>query len=286
MKLLSFRYRGTDSYGAIVAGGIVDLGLRLRSKYRDLRAVLEAGALEELGLTVEGAGPDLREDQVEYLPVIAHPGKIICVGINYRSHAAETGREMPPYPNLFLRLADSQVGHRQPIVKPNASDQLDFEGELAAIVGRPGRRIAREAALSHIAGYSCYNDASVRDWQFHNQQNTPGKNFHCCGAFGPAMTTADEIPDPTRLALATHLNGVEVQRATTDQMIYDIPAIISYASAFTPLAAGDVIVTGTPAGVGFTRQPPLFMKPGDTVEVTITGIGTLSNPVAAEAERP
>ncbi len=181
-----------------------------------------------------------------------------------------------------MRLTSTQVGHLQPIIRPNASDHLDFEGELAVIIGKPGRHIAKENALHHVAGYSIYNDASVRDWQRHTTQYTPGKNFPSTGGFGPWMVTTDEIPDPTKLRLTTRLNGDLVQNSGLDDFRFSIPEIIAYLSTFTQLLPGDVIITGTPKGVGAGRTPPLWMKPGDRVEVEITSIGKLVNPVAQE----
>jgi 2-keto-4-pentenoate hydratase/2-oxohepta-3-ene-1,7-dioic acid hydratase in catechol pathway len=181
-----------------------------------------------------------------------------------------------------VRFADTQVGDGSPIVRPAISARLDFEGELAVVIGRPGKSIAREDALAHVAGYACYNDATIRDWQHHTHQFTPGKNFPNTAAFGPWLVTADEIPDPSQLQLTTRLNGHTVQSASTADMIFSVADIIAYVSAFTPLSAGDVIATGTPGGVGVKRTPPLFMQPGDTVEVEISHLGTLRNPVVAE----
>lgn len=197
-------------------------------------------------------------------------------------HIREVGKKVEDYPLIFVRLTSTQVGHLQPIIRPNASDHLDFEGELAVIIGKPGRHIAKENALQHVAGYSIYNDASVRDWQRHTTQYTPGKNFPSTGGFGPWMVTTDEIPDPTKLRLTTRLNGDLVQNSGLDDFRFSIPEIIAYLSTFTQLLPGDVIITGTPKGVGAGRTPPLWMKPGDRVEVEITSIGKLVNPVAQE----
>ncbi len=279
MKLMSFVYDANASYGAVVDGGIVDLGRRVGARYPDLRAALQAEALDELRTAAAGQKPDLPLDAVTFLPVIPRPGKIICIGMNYRDKRAEWAHDKET-PNLFIRFTDSQVGHGQPIVKPRVSDQLDFEGELALIVGKAGRHIPQARALAHLAGYACYLDGSVRDWQQHSV--AAGKNFPSTGGFGPWMVTTDEIPDPTRMTLITRLNGREMQRATTDQMIFSIPFILNYVSAFTPLAPGDVISTGSPAGVGARRDPPVWMKPGEVVEVQIDPIGTLRHPIAAE----
>jgi 2-keto-4-pentenoate hydratase/2-oxohepta-3-ene-1,7-dioic acid hydratase in catechol pathway len=192
------------------------------------------------------------------------------------------GRERPQYPVLFVRFADSLVGHRQPLLLPRVSEQFDYEGELAVVIGRRARRVERQAALDYVAGYSCFNDGSVRDYQRHSQQFTPGKNFHASGAFGPWLVTSDELPDPRALQLRTRLNGQEVQNESVGELCFDIPQLIEYCSIWTQLEPGDVIVTGTPGGVGAGRTPPLWMKAGDHVEVDINGIGTLHNAVVSE----
>lgn len=280
MKLASFSHSGRASYGIVKDDRIVDLGKLIGAQYPDLRALLTAGPtlLDQL----RSQAPTIPIDEVKFLPVIPNPDKIFCAGLNYRSHVEETGRTETEKPVIFLRLAASQVGHGQPMVCPAVSDQFDYEGELAIVIGKRGRHIARDKALGYIAGYSCYNDGSVRDWQRHTSQWTPGKNFAATGAFGPWMVTADEIPDPTRLSFATRLNGQTVQSATVDLLIFSIPELIEYVSVWSELAPGDVIVTGTPGGVGFKRNPPLLMKAGDTVEVEISNIGTLSNPIESE----
>lgn len=221
---------------------------------------------------------------VELQPVIPSPGKIFCVGLNYHAHRIETGNEDRPYPTLFARFATCLTGHEQAVWRPRVSDKMDFEGELAVIIGRAGHHVAEHEAMNHVAGYSCFNDISIRDWQRHTTQFTPGKNFLRTGAFGPALVTTDEVPDYRALRLTTRLNGVVMQETTTDLMIFSIPRLIAYISTFTELQPGDVISTGTPGGVGVKREPPVFMKPGDTVEVDITGVGTLRNHVVAEPE--
>lgn len=217
------------------------------------------------------------------LPPIPNPAKIFCIGHNYEEHRNEMNREKLPYPAVFTRFADSQTGHGEPVLLPRVSSQLDFEGEMAVVIGRGGRYIASEEALEHVAGYSCYLDGSVRDWQRHTSQFTPGKNFPGTGGFGPWMVTADEIPDPQTLELTTRLNGAVVQHANTGQMIFSVRELIAYCSSFTPLLPGDVIVSGTPGGVGVRREPQLFMKAGDGVEVEIGSIGTLRHRVEAAA---
>jgi len=230
---------------------------------------------------LSGSRIDLRE--VQFLPPIQKPGKIICVGLNYIDHAAETGFETSGYPTLFARFSSSLVGHNAPVVRPNVSDQLDFEGELVAVIGKRGRHVLREDALAHIAGYSIFNDGSVRDYQFKTTQWTMGKNFDNSGAFGPVFVTADELPSGAKgLRLETRLNGAVVQSASTGDMIFDVSALVSIISQAITLEPGDIIVTGTPSGVGVARTPKLFMKPGDVCEVEIEGIGTLTNHIVTE----
>lgn len=281
MKLASYRIAGGAGYGAVTEKGIVDLTRRLGAKYPDVRALIAAGAVAEAESAAKSAAPDLQLSQISFLPVIPNPGKIICVGLNYEEHRVETGRDKTASPALFIRVAESQVGHLQPIILPPESTHLDYEGEIAVIIGKPGRRIAEALAWEHIAGYSCYNDGSVRDWQRHTVQWTAGKNFDRTGGFGPWMTTRGEIRDGEELTLVTRLNGKEMQRATTAMMIFKIPRLIHYISTFTTLEPGDVIVTGTPGGVGARRNPPLWMKSGDTVEVEVSGCGTLVNAIQA-----
>ena len=280
MKLASYRLQNKDSYGVVVDGGVVDLAKRL--KYPDLRALIEAGALAEAASAAKGAKPDAALSDITFLPLLPNPGKIICVGLNYKAHREETGRKETDNPALFVRFPDSQTAHLQPLVKPKASDMLDYEGELAVIIGKAGRHVSEDNALSMIAGYSCYNDGSVRDWQNHTIQWTAGKNFPKTGSFGPWMVTTDEIPDPTKLTLTTRLNGNVMQNSGVDLLIFPIPTLIKYITTFTELRPGDVISTGTPGGVGMKRNPPVFMKAGDSVEIEITGIGILKNQIVAE----
>jgi len=279
MRLASFRTAQGASYGAVTNQGIVDLGRRLGNRYADLRTLLERNGLEE-ARKAAGAAADYKESDVTWLPVIPNPGKIVCVGLNYEEHRQETGRDKTEQPALFLRLAESQVGHRQPILRPRESKNLDYEAEIAVVIGRAGRRISQKDSWNHIAGYSCYNDGSVRDWQRHTIQWTAGKNFASTGGFGPWMVTADEIPAGALLTLSCRLNGERMQHATTEQMIFKIPKLIEYISSFTTLLPGDVIVTGTPGGVGARRNPPVWMKPGDTVEIEIDKVGVLVNSIA------
>ena len=284
MKLVSFvAGDGRLGYGAIKDGGVVDLSRRFGERAPTLRTLLAAGALAEAERIARDSAPDFPLEGLELAPVIPDPDKIICVGLNYRDHVAESGKAVTEKPALFARFAGSQVGHLQPLVKPAISDEFDYEGELAVVMGKGGRHIPGERALEHVAGYSCYNDGSVRDWQRHTSQYLAGKTFAGTGGFGPWLVTADEIPDPSRLTLETRLNGEVVQHTTTDLMITAIPEQIAYISTILPLLPGDVIVSGTPGGVGVKRRPALFMRPGDVVEVEISGVGVLRNPVIAEA---
>jgi 2-keto-4-pentenoate hydratase/2-oxohepta-3-ene-1,7-dioic acid hydratase in catechol pathway len=283
MKLVSFISAGRASYGVVKGDRVIDLGKRFGDRWPTLRALLAAGALAEAERASRDATPDLPLEGLELAPVIPDPDKIICVGLNYRDHVAETGRTVTEKPALFARFAGCQVGHLRPLVKPKVSDEFDYEGELAVVIGKGGRYIPAERALEHVAGYSCYNEGSVRDWQRHTSQYLAGKTFAGTGGFGPWLVTADEIPDPSRLTLETRLNGQIVQHTTTDLMITSVPELITYISTILPLLPGDVIVSGTCGGVGVKRNPPLFMRPGDVGEVEISGIGVLRNPVVAEA---
>ena len=280
MKLVSNRVGNKDSYGVVSGDGVVDLGKRLPQG--DLRALLEAGALDAAAKAAAGAKPDVKLSEIVFLPLLPNPGKIICIGLNYKSHREETGRQETEHPTLFVRFPESQTAHKQEIVRPKESTQLDFEGELAVIIGKKGRHVSEADALKIVAGYSCYHDATLRDWQNHTLQWTPGKNFMKTGSFGPWMVTTDEIPDPTALTLTTRLNGQVVQQSGTDLLIWPIPELINYITTFTELKPGDVISTGTPGGVGAKRKPPLWMKPGDKVEVEITSIGVLENTIGQE----
>jgi len=271
MKLLSFVAGGNECFGAVSGDGVVTLNNKIGQP--NLRAALAAGAMGAMREAAQAAKPDRKLSEIKFLPVIPHPEKILCAGINYRSHAAETGRELPKQPSMFARFTDTLVGHDGEMMRPTVSDNFDFEGELAVVIGKPGRHIKAERALDHVAGYTCFVDGSVRDYQKFSV--TSGKNFPGTGPLGPWLVTTDEIPDPSRLTLMTRLNGKEVQHSATDLLIYAIPQIIAFCSDFTALSAGDVIATGTPEGVGHSRKPPLWMKSGDTLEVEITGIGIL-----------
>jgi len=277
MRYISFIHEGRVSYGRIEGGRIADLGA-LPGAPADLKGAIAANAL--VGLRAEAS---LALDDVTLLPVIPNPAKILCVGHNYETHRQETGRAKVDNPSIFTRFADTLIGANDPIQRPIASENLDFEGELAIIIGKGGRAIAETDAMDHVAGYACFNDASIRDWQWHTSQFTPGKNFPATAPFGPDLVTPDEIADLAAVTVTTRLNGEQVQHAAVSDMIFPIPKIIAYISTFTPLNPGDVIATGTPGGVGAKRQPPLWMKPGDTVEVEISGVGLLTSSIIAEA---
>lgn len=273
MKLMTYRKDGAEGVAAMRGAGWVDLGPT------DLLTALDAPDLPQR----VAAAPVLDLGAVKVLPPIPRPGKIICVGLNYADHAAESPYDAPTYPTLFPRFTTSLIADGDPIIRPRVSHELDFEGELVAVIGTTGRNIPKAKATSHVAAYSIFNDGSVRDYQFKAPQWTVGKNFDGTGAFGPYVVTADELPDgATGLHLETRLNGQVVQSASTSDMLFPVADLISIISEAITLEAGDIIVTGTPAGIGWARTPKLFMKPGDVVEVEIEGIGILRNPIADE----
>lgn len=281
MKFLSFRFRDVASYGALTPDGVVDLRSAMGAGYPDLKSLLgDTEALARAGAAVKAARQWVPLSEIIFEPVIPNPGKIFCVGLNYHAHRVEGNAENTEQPTLFLRLPGSQQGHGRPLIRPPESTQFDYEAEIAVIIGEGGRRIAQADAWKHIAGYSCYNDGSIRDWQRHTSQWTPGKNFSRTAGFGPWMVTSDEITPGTVMTFVTRLNGKEMQRSTTDLMIHSIPKLIAYISTIIELEPGDVIATGTPGGVGMRRNPPIYMKPGDLVEVEVDRIGVLSNAVA------
>ena len=284
MKLLSFSHEGKPSYGVLSGATVIDVAPIAAHAGATLREALERGSLGRIQEWAAGQCAGVPLERIRFLPAVPDPRKIFCVGINYRTHVEEAGREIPSHPMIFTRFADSQVAHLQPILRPRVSEKLDFEGELAIVMGKSARHVKAADALAYVAGYACYNDGSVRDWQKHTSQFAPGKNFPCTGSFGPWIATTEAIPDPSQLTLTTRLNGQIVQHARTDDLIFDAGRLIEYISTFTTLYPGDVIITGTTGGVGAFRQPPLWMKPGDVVEVEISGIGTLCNTVADEAQ--
>lgn len=276
MRYVSFRRSdGTASFGRLNGETIVELA---NDAVPSLKAALTDGSLATLADGASFAAAD-----VVLLPVIPDPAKILCVGLNYAEHVKETGREQKAHPAIFVRYADSLVADGQPMVKPTVTERFDYEGELAIVIAKPCHKVAASDAMAYVAGYSAFNDGSARDWQRHNIQFTPGKTFPGTGGFGPALVTADEIADLGALRVQTRLNGQLVQDQPVSDMIWDIPTVIEYISAFTPLAPGDVIATGTPGGVGDKRTPPLYMNAGDKVEVSIGTIGTLTNRIIDEA---
>jgi 2-keto-4-pentenoate hydratase/2-oxohepta-3-ene-1,7-dioic acid hydratase in catechol pathway len=280
MKLASYIVDGAEAYGLVKDDGVITMNTRFGGHAASLREALAGNLLPQIKEAAANASPDHKLSEITFLPVITNPERIACAGINYRSHASETGREIPKQPSMFLRLTDTLLGHEGEMIRPKISTQFDFEGELAVVIGKGGRYIPKERALEHVAGYTCFVDGSVRDYQKFSV--TSGKNFPATGPLGPWIVTTDEIPDPSRLTLTTRLNGQEVQKSGTDLLIYSVPQIIAFCSDFTPLSPGDVIATGTPDGVGHRRNPPLWMKSGDVLEVEISGIGTLRNRVVDE----
>lgn len=281
MKLASFCDGAAATWGLSQAGGVRLATPSVRARYPTLKDVLAAGATAGIPALLEHE--PLRDPaSLQFTPVIPDPARIICVGINYLAHIREMGREKPDYPTLFTRFPDSLVGHGEPIVRPRVSAQYDYEGELAIVIGRPARYVSAADALDYIAGYTCFLDGSVRDWQRHTTQFIPGKNFPATGSCGPWLVTTDEIPDPSRLELQTRVNGEVLQRAPISDLCFDVRRIVEYCSGFCLLNPGDIIATGTPSGVGFARKPPRWLLPGDVVEVEITEIGTLRNEVRDE----
>jgi 2-keto-4-pentenoate hydratase/2-oxohepta-3-ene-1,7-dioic acid hydratase in catechol pathway len=277
MKLSSYKINGVASYGIASDEGLIDLSSRLRA-YPDLKSLLGAD-VKSIGGQFAREKPDYTLEEIEFLPVVPNPSKIICIGLNYEDHRLEAGLPKSENPALFLRNPESQTGHLRPILRPRESMTLDYEAEVAVVIGKPGRRISRSHALEHVAGVSCYNEGSVREFQRHTQQYGAGKNFPQTGAFGPWLVTADTIDLTKPLTLMCRLNGKTVQESSTDQLIFSFAHLIEYVSIAMHLNPGDVIVTGTPAGVGSRRKPPVWMRAGDVVEVEVQGIGVLRNTV-------
>ncbi len=283
MKFVSYRSAEGVSFGAVVGDEVAVLGGPSDSRWKSLRGMLEDGGVAAGEKAVAGA-PRIPLDGLRFAPLLPDTDMIYCVGLNYAKHIAEMGREMPQYAALFPRTPRSQIGHDEPMILPRVSDKLDYEGELAFVIGKGGRYIPEETALDHVAGYSCYNDGSLRDFQRHTHQFLPGKNFWGTGAFGPWLVTPDEFGDVASHSVTTRLNGQVMQNAGFDDFLFTVPYLISYISSFTELLPGDVVITGTPGGVGTARKPPVYMKPGDVVEVEIDGIGILRNEVVSEAD--
>lgn len=282
MAFITFKTDNHVSYGIVREDGVFDLGARIGNVLPDLKSFIAARGLGILGDVPEANITDYATAEFSYLPVIPNPAKVLCVGLNYDEHRRETGRAETKHPSIFTRFADTLTGHGSPIVFPPNSTSLDYEGELAVVIGKPTFRISEDEALGVVGGYSIFNDSTVRDWQHHTHQFIPGKNFPGTGAFGPMLLTPEEAGPLTGKRIETRLNGEIMQSATLSDMIFGVAQIIAYLSGFTRLAPGDVIATGTPGGVGFKRNPQVFMKPGDRVDVTVEGIGTLSNMIGAD----
>ncbi|QIL72386.1 fumarylacetoacetate hydrolase family protein [Diaphorobacter sp. HDW4B] len=283
MKLISFELNGNASYGAFIGNDqVVDLKAAFGDKAPDLKSLIAQDLIAKAAEHASQSKEFLKLSDIDLLPVIPNPGQIFCIGLNYGEHVRETGKEITESPVIFMRVNESQVAHGKDIVRPPESHRLDYEGEIAIVIGKGGRRISEADSWEHIAGYACYNDGSIRDWQVATSQWGPGKNFWRTGGFGPWMVTADEIAASQNMRLTTRLNGQVMQEATTDMMIHSIPRQIAYISTFIPLQPGDVIVTGTPGGVGNKRVPQVFMKPGDVVEIEVDAIGVLRNGIRDE----
>jgi 2-keto-4-pentenoate hydratase/2-oxohepta-3-ene-1,7-dioic acid hydratase in catechol pathway len=280
VRLITYRRGGDEGYGVVSGDGVVACGPLLGAEAPTLRSALEGGLLGRLAELTAGRTADVPLAELTLLPPIPEPKKILCIGVNYAAHRDEARQGEQTHPPIFTRFADSQVGHEQPVHRPDASDRLDYEGELAVIIGSPTRGATEADALSAVAGYSCFNDYSVRDWQRHTTQWIPGKNFTGVGSFGPYLVTAEEVGDPSLLTLETRVNGEVRQQAPVKDMIFDVPQLIAYISTFTQLSPGDVIATGTPSGVAAYMSPPAWLKPGDVVEVDIPRVGLLRNTIA------
>ncbi len=281
MKLASYLVQGNPSYGVIrTDGGALDLASRLGQTYPTLLALLQRNGLEaarKLAQSVDAT--DYQELDLQYLPLFSEPVTIHCIGLNYAAHAAEAGHKLPEFPRTFVKIPAAVIGHREKFEKPTLSPEYDFEGEIAVVISQGGRNITAANAMNHVAGYTCFMDGSVRDYQFQRTLDQ-GKNFYRSSAIGPALVTADEVGDLAQLTLTTIVSGETMQHTKFDNMIFSVPVLIEYMSAITELRAGDVIATGTPEGVGFSRTPPRFLQSGDYVEVVIDKVGTLRNEVA------
>lgn len=279
MKFVSFRHNGRPAYGSLVDGVVRSVDDDFLRRHPDLKSALAADALADVE---RSRGEELDAATIELHPVIPNPGKIACIGMNYPAHTAELKRKQPKAPSLFARYPDSVVGHDQPIIRPRVSDKFDYEGELAVIIGREARHVAARDAYDYIAGYSCFLDGSLRDFQYRTSQFTAGKNFFRSGSFGPHLVTTDDVSDPQALRVRTRVSGETMQDGNTSDMFFDIATLIEFLSQIFPLEPGDVIATGTPSGVGAAREPPVWLAGGDVVEVEIESIGLLRNEVVDE----
>ncbi len=287
MKLATYTVRTRRSFGIVTSEGVIDAGARLADRFPDLVSILAADALDDVRRLTDST-PDLRLEDVTLSRPLLRPGKIVCVGVNYRGRNEEykDGTAQPAFPSLFMRTPESFVAHGEPMLRPPESVQLDYEGEVAVVIGRRGRRIPQEAAMHHVAGYTVCNEGTVRDWCRHGKFNvTAGKNFARSGALGPFFVTSDEISGHP-LRIVTRVNGEVRQDDTMDRMIFPVPVLLSYISTFSTLEPGDVIVTGTPSGAGARFEPPRYLVAGDVVEVEVPGVGTLVNPVVDEEISP
>jgi 2-keto-4-pentenoate hydratase/2-oxohepta-3-ene-1,7-dioic acid hydratase in catechol pathway len=285
MRLLTFHAAGRERYGVANDGGVIDLSVRLGDRAPTLAALIESGALDKTESLTAGAAPDFNLSEIEFLPPIPKPGKIICIGVNYGDRNAEYRDDSaaPKYPSVFMRTAESLVGHAQPIMRPPESEQLDYEGEIVLVIGKAGRRIAREAAWDHVAGLSLMNEGSVRDWLRHAKFNvTQGKNFERSGSWGPWIQTPEDLPLAATLHLTTRVNSELRQDDTTANLIFPFDYLISYLSSFMPLQPGDIIATGTPTGAGARFDPPKYLRDGDVVTVSVEEIGLLENRIEDE----
>jgi len=285
MRLLSYELAGKPGWGAVMGDGVIDLGARFGDRYPTLRDAIAGDALAALRDAAANAKPDAPLSRIRYLIPIPNPEKILCVGVNYANRNAEyqDGTQEAKYPSLFFRAPGSLVGHNEPILRPPESNQLDYEGEIALVIGKRGRRIPKNEAADYIFGLSCFNEGTIRDWTRHGKFNvTQGKNFDASGAMGPWLVTADEFRDFTALTVSTFVNGERRQHDTTANLMFGFAELIAYISIFTTLKPGDVISTGTPTGSGVRSTPPVWLKPGDVVRVEATGIGVLSNKVMDE----
>lgn len=285
MKLISYRHQGRDSFGAVVAGGIVELLRRLPMEYSTIPGLLEGAGLERAREIAGRLTADLGLDEIEYLHPVPQCEKIVCIGINYRDRNEEykDGSAAQNYPSVFMRTRESLSAHLQPIFLPAESSQLDYEGEIALVIGKPGRRIPESQAPLHVAGITCMNEGTIRDWLRHGKHNvTQGKNFDRTGSIGPWLVTSDELSPFGRVRLTTRVNGEVRQDDTTDNLVFDFRYLIGYLSTFMTLKPGDVIATGTPTGAGARSDPPRYLRPGDVLEVEVSGVGTLVNTVVEE----
>ena len=285
MRLLSYSVGGKESWGAVKDDGVVDLGARLKSRFTGLRDAIARDGLPVLRDETARASADVALSAIRYRIPVPDPEKILCIGVNYNDRNAEykDGSEAAKYPSMFFRTRESLVGHNEPILRPPESNQLDYEGEIALVIGKGGRRIPKAEAATHIFGLSCFQEGTIRDWTRHSKFNvTQGKNFDASGSMGPFLVTADEIADYTNLTVSTFVNGERRQHDSTANLMFGFADLIAYVSTFTTLRPGDVISTGTPTGAGVRFSPPIWLKPGDEVTVEAAGIGRLSNKIEDE----